>query len=94
MYIIKSTTINCFAKSVKSSEHDVQNTCYKDPIGVSNCLLNLECTVIKIQVKHNNCFPVWTNDNCRYSVNISTIYKVVMSVGEVLNRGAIASVFV
>ena len=65
---IKSTTIDCFAKSMKSSEHDVQYTCSKDPIGVSSCLLNLECTVIKIQVKHYSCFPVWTNDNCRYTL--------------------------
>ena len=65
---IKSTTINCFAKSVKSSKHDVQSTCFKVPNGVSNCLLNLKFTVIKIQVKRYNCFPVWTNDNCRYTL--------------------------
>ena len=95
---IKSTTINCFPKSVKSSEHDVQNTCSKDPIGVSICLLNLECTVIKIQAKHYKWFPVWTNDNCRYILcqrQYSThVYRVVMSLGEVLNSGAITSVFV
>ena len=65
---IKSTAINCFAKSVKSSEYDVQNTCSKDPICVSNCLLNLDSTVIKVQVKSYNCFPVWTNTNSRYTM--------------------------
>ena len=53
---------------MKSSEHDVQNTCSKDPIGVPNCLLNLNCMVINFQVKLYNCFPVWTNYNCRYTL--------------------------
>ena len=43
----------------------MQNTCLQDPVGVSNCLLNMKSTAIKIKVKCYDCFPFRANNNCR-----------------------------